>query len=108
VAEGLGVVVDDAIVRRDLLDDWLAALNGIDVFFVGVHCSLEELIFRERARRDRPIGSAEGAMKLVHVHASYDLEIDSTTTPSSALAAQVIAALEKRSGPSAFERLRSH
>jgi chloramphenicol 3-O phosphotransferase len=75
------------------------------VFFVGVHCAEEELIFRERARRDRPLGSAVGAMKRVHAHAIYDLEIDTTTVPSSALSAQIIAALETRSGPSAFERL---
>jgi chloramphenicol 3-O phosphotransferase len=107
VAEGLGVVVDDALVRRDLLDDWVRALNGTDVFFVGVHCSEEELIFRERARRDRAPGGAVGAMKLVHAHAIYDLEIDTTTMPSSALSAEIVAALERRSGPSAFERLRS-
>lgn len=107
VAEGLGVIVDDCIVRRDLLDDWLHALDGLDVFFVGVHCAEEELVFRELARRDRPLGAAVGAMKRVHAHAIYDLDIDTTTTPSSALAAQIIAALETRRGPSAFERLRS-
>jgi len=107
VDEGLGVVVDDCIVRRDLLDDWVRALEGIDVFFVGAHCLEEELVFRERARRDRRLGSAVASMKLVHVHATYDLEIDTTTMPSSALSAQIIAALETRSGPSAFERMRS-
>lgn len=106
VAEGLGVVVDDAIVTREMLDDWMRALDGIDVFFVGVHCSVEELILRERARRDRAPGSAVAAIKRVHAHAIYDLEVDSTATPSSALAAQIIDALETRSGPSAFERMR--
>ena len=108
VAEGLWVVVDDAIVRRDLLDDWIAALSGLDVFFVGVHCALEELRSRELARRDRAPGSAERAMKLVHAHAIYDLEIDSTAMTSSALASQIIAALETRKSPGAFERLLAH
>jgi chloramphenicol 3-O phosphotransferase len=102
----LGVVVDDAIVTRGLLDDWVAALDGLDVFFVGVHCAPEELNFRERARRDRIPGTAAESLKRIHAHAIYDLEVDSTATPSSALAAQVIAALETRRGPSAFERLR--
>lgn len=106
VAEGLGVVVDDAILTRELLDDWVTALAGCDVFFVGVHCAPEELILRERARRDRRPGGAMVGIKRVHAHAIYDLEIDSTATPSSALAAQIVAALETRSGPSAFERLR--
>jgi chloramphenicol 3-O phosphotransferase len=107
VAEGIGVVVDDAIVTRALLDDWIAALEGIDVFFVGVHCAAEELVLREWARRDRTPGTAVSVMKSVHAHAIYDLEIDSTATPSSALAAQIIAALETRTGPSAFERMRA-
>jgi chloramphenicol 3-O phosphotransferase len=106
VAEGLGVVVDDAIVTRELLRDWVTTLDGVDVFFVGVHCAPEELVLRERARRDRVPGSALKAMQRIHAHAIYDLEIDTTTTPSSALAAQIIAAVETRARPSAFERLR--
>ncbi|MBL6852412.1 MAG: AAA family ATPase [Alphaproteobacteria bacterium] len=106
VAEGIGVVVDDAIVTRELLDDWVMALEGVDVFFVGVHCDTEELVLREWARRDRTPGTAVGGLKHVHAYAIYDLEIDSTTTPSSALAAQIIAAVQARSGSSAFERLR--
>jgi hypothetical protein len=46
-------------------------------------------------------------LEYVHAHAVYDLEIDSTATPSSALAGQIIAAAQTRSGPSAFERLRA-
>ena len=111
VAEGLGVVVDDAIVSRELLDDWVTALDGVDVFFVGVHCAVEELVLRWRARRDRgPAASSVSAAKTVnriHARAIYDLEIDTTANPSSALAAQIIAALETRPSPSAFERMRS-
>ena len=107
VAEGLGVVVDDAIVTRDLLDDWVTALDGIDVFFVGVHCAVEELILRERARGDRAPGTAIQAINRVHAHAVYDLEVDSTVTVSSALAAQIVVAISRRGSPSAFERMRS-
>ncbi len=107
VTEGLGVVVDDCLVRRDLLDDWVTALDGLNVFFVGVHCAEEELVFRERARLDRPLGAAAGAMRRVHAHAIYDLEIDTTTSPSSALSLQIVTAMETRRSPSAFERLRS-
>jgi len=109
VEQGLGVVVDDAILTRELLDDWLAALDGVDVFFVGVHCTVEELELRTLARRDRMhvVGGAAKGIKRVHAHAVYDLEIDSTATPNSVLAAQIIAAAETRSGPSAFERMRA-
>jgi chloramphenicol 3-O-phosphotransferase/pimeloyl-ACP methyl ester carboxylesterase len=108
VDEGLGVVVDDAILTRELLDDWVTALDGLDVFFVGVHCAPDELTLREIARRDRTPGSAVGWIERIHAHATYDMEIDTTTTPSSALAAQIIAGLQVRSGRSAFERMRSH
>jgi chloramphenicol 3-O phosphotransferase len=107
VAEGLGVVVDDAILTRELLDDWVTALAGVDVFFVGVHCAPEELTLRSRARRDRETAGAVAAMERVHADAIYDLEVDSTATPSSALAAQIIASAKTRTGPSAFERLRA-
>jgi len=107
VAEGLSVVVDDAILTRELLDDWVTALAGVDVFFVGVHCAPEELTLRQRARRDRETAGAVAAMKRVHADAIYDLEVDSTATPSSSLAMQIIAAAETRTEPSAFERLRA-
>lgn len=106
VDEGLKVVVDDAILTRELLDDWLQALDGADVLFVGVHCAPEELAWRELARRDRAPGSAVAAMRRVHAHALYDLEIDTTTTPPSALAARILAASVSRTAPGAFERLR--
>lgn len=106
VEQGLGVVVDDAILSRELLDDWLAALVGLDVFFVGVHCAEKELVARERARRDRMLGSAVAAIDRVHGDAIYDLEIDSTSTPSSILAKQIVAAFATRTRPSAFERMR--
>jgi chloramphenicol 3-O phosphotransferase len=106
VDQGLGVIVDDAIITRELMDDWVTVLHDVDVFFVGVHCAAEELTLREIARRDRAPGSAVASIERVHAHAIYDLEIDSTATPSSALAAQIIAALETRRGPSAFDRLR--
>ncbi len=62
---------------------------------------------REIARRDRAPGSAVAAMKRVHAHGLYDLDLDATATPASALAAQVLAAAQTRTGPSAFERLRA-
>jgi chloramphenicol 3-O phosphotransferase len=60
---------------------WLEQLAGLladcDVFFVGIHCSLEELRRRELARGDRPRGSAEADYNLVHKGMRYDLELSS-------------------------------
>ena len=62
-------------------DQWLADLRqlliGHDVYFVGVHCSLDVLIAREASRGNRPLGSAQDDFKTVHVGKAYDLEIRS-------------------------------
>lgn len=107
VAEGLRVVVDEVILTRGILGDWVEALTGTDVFFVGVHCSAEELSFREAARRDRTRGTSLAQLDKVHAHGTYDLEIDSTAASTSALAGEVLAALHTRPALSAFDRLRS-
>lgn len=46
-----------------------------DVFFVGVHASLAELIRREEARSDRRVGSAEVDFHSIHKGVRYDLEL---------------------------------
>jgi chloramphenicol 3-O phosphotransferase len=48
-----------------------------DVFFVAVHCPVEELRRREEARGDRPAGSAEQDFLTIHRDRAYDLEVDS-------------------------------
>jgi len=47
-----------------------------DVFFVGIHCPLEILIEREKARGDRPIGSARRDYETIHQDKIYDLELN--------------------------------
>ncbi|GLQ54225.1 chloramphenicol phosphotransferase CPT family protein [Devosia nitrariae] len=46
-----------------------------DMFFVGVHASLAELIRREKARGDRKVGSAEVDFHSIHKDVRYDLEL---------------------------------
>ena len=63
-------------------DGWMQALierfARHDVFFVAVHCPLDLLIAREKARGDRPLGSAQRDFETIHSGKSYDLEIDTT------------------------------
>jgi chloramphenicol 3-O phosphotransferase len=49
-----------------------------DVLFVAVHCPLEILSEREKARGDRPVGSARRDFETIHVGRIYDLELQST------------------------------
>lgn len=64
---------------------WHAQLASLlvpfDVFVVGVHAALPELIQREAVRGDRAIGSAEQDFKTLHRGLSYDFEVSTTERP---------------------------
>ncbi|KAA2261421.1 chloramphenicol phosphotransferase CPT [Solihabitans fulvus] len=61
---------------------WRAALAGLDVLWVGVHCAQDAAAGREIARGDRVPGMAASQASVVHVGVDYDLEIDTTRTES--------------------------
>ena len=93
---GVNLILDEVLLSADLLANWHQVFEGAEVFWVGVHCDLEELERREIARGDRVHGQARGQFNLVHQHARYDLEVDTTSTPPNECAAQILAALEQR------------
>lgn len=79
-------------------------LQPFDVFFVGLHCALEELVRRETLRADRPIGSAADDFHRIHDGQRYDLEL-SSGRPVEENAAQLISSWASRRSPSVFEAL---
>jgi chloramphenicol 3-O phosphotransferase len=89
-------------------EGWLTELTVLfapfDVFFVGVHCSLPELVRREQARGDRQVGSAEQDYKTIHRNLRYDLEIQSEGNMDENVE-RVISAWTTRSFPSAFTQM---
>lgn len=93
-----------------LQTDWLlqlaSALEGIDAYCVGVHCSLEEAERREIARGDRHQGYARSQYDLVHAHAPYDAEVD-TTALTTAESVAVIQHMLSTPPPLFFARIRS-
>ncbi len=74
-------IIEFASWRRDLN----RLLSDLDVYLVGVHCDLDELDRRERARGDRRIGEgrAHVAIDGIHCLGPYDLEVDTTASPFS-------------------------
>jgi chloramphenicol 3-O phosphotransferase len=105
---GNDIVVDHVLSEQWRLLDCLTVLAGMDVVFVAVHCSVEELSRREAARGDRVPGQAAAQLAQVHAHGSYDVECDTTSASPDECALQIRKFLERRpTGPTAFDRLRA-
>ena len=101
---GNNIIVDHIIETRVWMNTLLRLLSPFDVYFVGIHCPLDELERRERARGDRRIGDARNDFDTIHEFAIYDVELDSTKLAESNAIA-LISAWRQRSGPSAFKRM---
>ncbi|MET7361159.1 AAA family ATPase [Streptomyces sp. NPDC005562] len=104
---GNHVVVDHVLSEPWRLVDCLTVLRPESVLFVGVRCSLDELVRREAARGDRPAGLAALQYDLVHRHGDYDLECDTSTTSPAECAALIKEFIPTRPTPTAFTRLRA-
>ena len=106
---GNNLIIDHVMVHRDgwasSLADCLTLLAPYPVYFVGVHCPLDELLRREQARGDRFVGTAARQFPLVHLHGVYDLEVD-TSQASAATCAEQIHAFMAQYRPTAFAALR--
>jgi chloramphenicol 3-O phosphotransferase len=101
---GNHLIVEHIVETRAWMDRLLRLLDGFDVFFVGLHCPLDELERRERARGDRRVGEARGDFAVTHTFGEYDVEC-TTTEPAAALAARLVTAWQARRPPSAFARM---
>jgi len=78
---GNDLVVDHIFETQADYEEMMAALDGLDLFIVGVHCPIEELERRERERGDRPVGDARRDLETVHTFCAYDFEVDSSKPP---------------------------
>lgn len=99
---GNNLVVDYIVENVDQLQRLVELLGGFDVFYVGVHCPIEELERRELQRGDRGTGDARRDLETVHSFSGYDFEVDSTL-PAEQNVETIIAAWKARRGPSVFE-----
>lgn len=98
---GNNLVVEHIVESEDWMRRLLVTLKDFDVFYVGVHCPLEELERRERLRGNRRIGEARADYAVTHTFGAYDFECSSTEDVR-AVAARVVAAWHARHAPSAF------
>ena len=102
---GANLILDEVLLPG-MLDDWLALLDGLDVFMAGVRCELGELERREIARGDRVTGQARGQFDLVHAGVVYDIEVDTTQSDAEVSAAAIAASVESGTSADAVRRMR--
>jgi chloramphenicol 3-O phosphotransferase len=75
--KGVNLVVDQILHNKDTTKDCYEILHDYPVFFVGVHCPLNELEKREKERGDRPVGQGKSQLNYVHQQGEvYDIEVD--------------------------------
>jgi chloramphenicol 3-O phosphotransferase len=79
VRAGARIIVDDVFLsgvgsRRR----WEAALDGLDVLWVGVRCPADVAEAREIARGDRVVGMARSQADVVHDGMTYDVDVDTS------------------------------
>ena len=66
LSAGHNILADTGFYTPELLNQCVNELKGETVWLVGVHCLLEELERREKARGDREIGLAREQQATIH------------------------------------------
>ena len=76
------LVVDGALPygHSDSVNNALCVFRRHRLCYVGVHCDLDVLEQPERGRADRINGYARRQYQDIHLGATYDIEVDTTTT----------------------------
>jgi len=101
---GNSLIVEHIVETQAWMADLVRILTRFDVFFVRVHCAVEEMERREIARGDRRAGDARRDFETLPVF-HYDLELDSTATTAGENVDRLLSAWRTRGRPSAFERM---
>lgn len=77
---GTGIIIVDVFLGGASSQSRMeAALSGLEVLWVGVHCDLDIATMREMTRSDRIHGMAKAQSSLVHVGVHYDIEVDTSS-----------------------------
>lgn len=84
--------------------DCYQTLGDHPVFFVGVHCSEDELVRRELQRGDRIVGQAKKQLQFVHQQSEeYEIEVDTSSEQLEHIASTIVNRLEYTKHPIAWE-----
>lgn len=102
---GTNIVVDTVNDTDDRFNTFLALLMDHPVLLVGVTCSKEELIRREKLRGDREIGLAISQYDKVYCLNEYDLELNTETFRPDECANMILNFIRSNREYSAFKKL---
>jgi chloramphenicol 3-O phosphotransferase len=101
---GLNIIADHVLIEKTWVDECSVLFADMNAYLVGLHCPLEILEQRERARQDRTLGQARAQFDIIHKHVTYDLELDTSKFNTEDCAEKTISRL--KSPPEAFRYLR--
>ncbi|MCA8214414.1 chloramphenicol phosphotransferase CPT family protein [Burkholderia cepacia] len=99
-------VIVDYVLSPDAWRYMLEDLVDLPVFIVGVFCSLDVLIDRERIRGDRKIGLAASQHDKIHAGRHYDYVVDTSSTNEIECGQSVLKWLQSEPVPAAFSKMR--
>jgi chloramphenicol 3-O phosphotransferase len=100
---GNNIIADHVLVEPEWLVECIELFRDLQAYLVGVHCPLEILEQRERARHNRTLGQAKLQYNLVHAHSLYDVEVDTSLSTPEECATQIVMRMENP--PRAFRDL---
>lgn len=106
LAFGLNVIADTVIDNDKRFNDFIDQFSDQFVLFIGILCSKEELIRREKARGDRHIGLVDAQFSKVYCFDEYDLEVNTEDLSPSQCAQKILSFIELNSDYSVFKHLR--
>jgi chloramphenicol 3-O phosphotransferase len=101
-------IIFDHVLSPDAWRYFFEDFEGVEsLHLIGVHCPIEELARRERARGDREPGLAQSQIGSVHRDRSYDFEVDTSRAAPAECAGLVLDWLERNPVPTAFDKMRA-
>lgn len=101
---GNNIIFDHIIETKTWLYHLISLVSDLDVFFVGLHCSLAELERREIQRGNRRSGEARMDFQTVHSITTYDLNLNSENLLEDNVTL-LIQSWKQRKGPSALDKM---
>lgn len=103
---GFNVIVDTVIDNEKRFNEFLYQFIDQPTLFIGVRCSIEELIRREQTRGDRQIGLAASQFSKVYCFDEYDLEVNTEAMNPTECAERILGFIKSNKEYSVFKTLR--